>query len=842
MKLAAVLLALLAIVASGTAAIGPRLDAPWLDRDAAVEGGALAAPQEPHIRVVIENRDGPRDLELRVTDAEGRARIARTVHLGDGERAEMPLAYPREAFRVVVETARSPLPVGRIQGSVGANGDLSRCDGPYVVAFWFSSTGQGGLPGTGCHAKPEGFDALIAAADAATRAAPGEPVRIPVPGDADEGAFRSSFGAIGFRWRPAETAPGPWGEPRRGPAVTWTSDQGGGGSAGSAPAGLPLLLQSDEVNLSGAPRTLRFDPGAAMAWGHTAFVTAQSRVSAGSSRVGFVEEFAFAPPSGGPGCFLRHALQGQTVAPGQRVADAFCLAGPGMAWVAGPVTERGGFRALPVYGRAVQGAWSVVAEVWLAEGLAYPLEARVLGWGEGQPHRAERFDLDRLRSAGASLAVASPSSPPPPAQPSAPLDALRGPRLTDSARMPFPLAAAVDAALGDPLLAEARAAASRDRAVLAAALLGTRELAQGAGEVVWHLAFAAPAREPVWVTCARPLTTDGAVAAPVTRCTDEDPPATLAAGLALGADAAHLPRSAATWDDALTRWDLLAPDHGGSAVGYAHYAPFGSTRSWASGPQLAVGTHFPLVAPVAPGSGSDKASYAVLDLASGRALASGNGAERVTGLGDVGPGIEPRGALRPEGAGVLGGGTPLLAGAAAVGLAGVLALLLAKGSLGALYTRLARPRLLQQEARARTYQLVADRPGIHASGVARHLGGGHGPAEYHLGVLVREGFLTRVVAKGFRRYFVTGKLPPDEMRAITAMHQRRGADALQLLAQRPGLTVGELAAALGVQPPAASKTVDALAAAGLVERRREGRAVRIFPSPGRGQGPAAAEA
>jgi predicted transcriptional regulator len=270
--------------------------------------------------------------------------------------------------------------------------------------------------------------------------------------------------------------------------------------------------------------------------------------------------------------------------------------------------------------------------------------------------------------------------------------------------------------------------------------------------------------------------------------------------------------------------------HGGEGPAtHARYFPLGAPRDWDAPPWLSAGRHFAGRSATVLPSEAERADYAALDLATGAPLLVGRGAARAAGLGGVADGIAPPAPFRPSGAGPLVGDLPpLLAVGAAVSLLALLAALAAKGGLGALYTRLAKPRLLEQEARARAYALVRERPGIHAREVARALGSA-GNADYHLGVLEREGFVSSVRTEGFRRYFLTGRLPPARMRTEAVLLQGRAALARDAIAAAPGLGVVQLARTLGVQPPAASKVVDRLERAGLVERRREGKVVRLFP-------------
>lgn len=816
---------------------------------------APEAPAGPHVRIALRNTGQPRDLLLNVSGEGGGASVTREVSVGAPEEVVVHEPWPQAAFRVEVTEVRQggvavprevPVQTATVP-SLAADGDLRACDGAYLVEFELGPSGWRSWS-RGCLAKPPGFDVLVAEVREGMRGAAGAGVAVPWPGDADEGYFEGPSGRVAFRWTPRERAVGPDGEPREGPALRWT---GPGFRVGAAWAfqpvqALPAVGGSDDLVARDLPMLVRFEPGSVVPWAGTATIAgvASSAARPGAVQVGFVHELAFTPSDAG--CLARNALQGEVLTPGGRIpASAFCggVLAPGDAWAVGSPAEVRGFRAVPLLAleEAPDGRVTV-ARAWFGEGVPYPLRLELASHAPDQPSSLVRAELVGLRGAGEPLVAsraAEAAAPPPPPPATAPLDPLRGPALGEArARVPFPLDEAVDAALGDPLLRGLAGLRAREGAVLGAAQLDRRPLAsRGAEELVWSLGFAAPGADQVWVVCTRPFEPGAGVAAPVARCEERAPDTRVTSAVAIDprASAAALPPAAAPWDAAIARWDQHDPD--ASTVTFARYVPFGDWRWFAPGPRLDLGRHFPLPGALGGLPALAEASFVGTDLGTGRAALVGTGTARDSGLGVVPAFIAPRPAI--AGAGPRGPGVdaPVLVGATAAGL-----LLLALGGL--LYTRLSRPKLLDQEARAKVYAMVATEPGLHASEVARRLGGGHGLAEYHLGVLVREGYLTTVATPGFRRYFVTGRLPPAAMRAQATLAQGRAADALRAIAARPGLSLSDLAAALGVQAPAASKVVDRLEAAGLVERRRDGRAVRLFPAapPAGAPGSAAAEA
>lgn len=145
----------------------------------------------------------------------------------------------------------------------------------------------------------------------------------------------------------------------------------------------------------------------------------------------------------------------------------------------------------------------------------------------------------------------------------------------------------------------------------------------------------------------------------------------------------------------------------------------------------------------------------------------------------------------------------------------------------ALFTRLVQPKLLNQETRARIAEAVTADPGVTASNIAHRLGLHRGVAQYHLMVLEREELLSCVHTQGFRHYFPLGKFAPHEMRKRALLRQRNAAALYDLVKASPGVGPTEVANRLGIPGSRVTQLVSRLAEAGLVERTRAGRNVRL---------------
>ncbi len=144
-----------------------------------------------------------------------------------------------------------------------------------------------------------------------------------------------------------------------------------------------------------------------------------------------------------------------------------------------------------------------------------------------------------------------------------------------------------------------------------------------------------------------------------------------------------------------------------------------------------------------------------------------------------------------------------------------------------LFTRLVQPKLLNQETRARIAEAVTADPGVTASNIAHRLSLHRGVAQYHLMVLEREEILSCVHTRGFRHYFPLGKFGPTEMRKRALLRQRNAAALYHLVKASPGVGPTEVANRLGIPGSRVTELVSRLVEAGLVERKRAGRNVKL---------------
>jgi predicted transcriptional regulator len=153
--------------------------------------------------------------------------------------------------------------------------------------------------------------------------------------------------------------------------------------------------------------------------------------------------------------------------------------------------------------------------------------------------------------------------------------------------------------------------------------------------------------------------------------------------------------------------------------------------------------------------------------------------------------------------------------------------------LAALYTRIAKERLLDHGSRDRLLTVIRERPGLPVTDLADAAGVPRNTATYHLRRLEREGLAVSQRSGRVRVWFVPGGLArKDEASAFAALrHDTTRAIAMEVAAQ-PGLDQQALCARFGLAPSLAHWHADRLVQSGLVRKERDGRHVRYYPTEG----------
>jgi len=185
-----------------------------------------------------------------------------------------------------------------------------------------------------------------------------------------------------------------------------------------------------------------------------------------------------------------------------------------------------------------------------------------------------------------------------------------------------------------------------------------------------------------------------------------------------------------------------------------------------------------------------------------------------------------RGDIRDLSAGAAQVRDPRVAAGAAAG--GVILL----SFLGwALYTRLAKPVLLDNDVRAEIYRIVCASPGIGAREVHRQSGRSWGTVVYHLRQLEKHSLIKSKRFGRLRNFYENhGKWGGQEA-MLAVLKGRKTIQIARAIAANPGLHQELLVNATGLPQSTVSYRVKRLREAGLVEERREARFSSYFPTP-----------
>lgn len=136
---------------------------------------------------------------------------------------------------------------------------------------------------------------------------------------------------------------------------------------------------------------------------------------------------------------------------------------------------------------------------------------------------------------------------------------------------------------------------------------------------------------------------------------------------------------------------------------------------------------------------------------------------------------------------------------------------------------------LEHDVRAALYEAVEDSPGIHLSALERRTDVSLSSVRHHLRILEVESLVETERHNGKRRYFPAGTA---NRALVSALEDPAKAAVLRAVADREPASVSDLAGALDRDPSTISYHLSGLAAEDLVDRERDGRAVRARLTPG----------
>ncbi|MEK6976346.1 MAG: hypothetical protein AABY18_08400 [Candidatus Thermoplasmatota archaeon] len=136
--------------------------------------------------------------------------------------------------------------------------------------------------------------------------------------------------------------------------------------------------------------------------------------------------------------------------------------------------------------------------------------------------------------------------------------------------------------------------------------------------------------------------------------------------------------------------------------------------------------------------------------------------------------------------------------------------------------------------RRRLADLIANRPGIHASELCREAGEPWGTVQYHLSLLQKSELVRAVEAGRERRFFPSG-MDAGRARLLALMNQGRRPEVAQFIRENPGTRQVDVCDALDVSRKTFRNSVQPLVAENLVQERRSLQNNRYFPLQGLGE-------
>lgn len=145
-----------------------------------------------------------------------------------------------------------------------------------------------------------------------------------------------------------------------------------------------------------------------------------------------------------------------------------------------------------------------------------------------------------------------------------------------------------------------------------------------------------------------------------------------------------------------------------------------------------------------------------------------------------------------------------------------------------LFSRIEKDELLENDRRARIFELIKNNPGIHLSEIARELEYAWGTTLHHLRKLRAERLILFKDIGHHKSFFVNGSgLSEKQMEALSLIKTGTLAQLAHYLEGHPRTTLKELSEALSISPPLAAFHIRKLEKAGLVAKVRDGKSVRL---------------
>jgi DNA-binding transcriptional ArsR family regulator len=142
-----------------------------------------------------------------------------------------------------------------------------------------------------------------------------------------------------------------------------------------------------------------------------------------------------------------------------------------------------------------------------------------------------------------------------------------------------------------------------------------------------------------------------------------------------------------------------------------------------------------------------------------------------------------------------------------------------------LYARVKGRELLDHEAREQILDMLKREPGLCFQQIQDRVGLAPGTTRWHLDKLASSDFITSDEDGRHTRFFPTG-LDPGTRKAVVAMRDESRLALVRMIERNPDLSQSDLADATGLAQSTVSHHLGRLVDDGIVDKHRDGRAVR----------------
>lgn len=173
-------------------------------------------------------------------------------------------------------------------------------------------------------------------------------------------------------------------------------------------------------------------------------------------------------------------------------------------------------------------------------------------------------------------------------------------------------------------------------------------------------------------------------------------------------------------------------------------------------------------------------------------------------------------------------------GAGLLALGGAIIGLGKSGAFVAGYARVHGDEVLEHPGRAKTYEFIKENPGLHFNDLRLQMNLGQSTLNYHLRVLEKNDFVTRVKDGRYARFFdrQSGQYSAERKDMASALRNETTAAIALHVMEHPGVAQKDLSGAFGIAASTVSWHMDRLCTHGLVEKERVANRVHYYMGDG----------